>query len=66
MLRCTDCGKDVRKVLSAWSDWQKLSDFLEFQYTQGEITEQTYEVLFNALLRFKGYAIDTDERNEKE
>lgn len=62
MLKCTDCGKDVRKILSAWGDWQKLSNLLEFLYNQELITHATYETSFNALMRFKEFAMDEEEK----
>jgi hypothetical protein len=63
-LKCQDCGKDVRKLTSAWSDWLKLSNLLEFLYSQELITHATYEEAFNALLRFKRYADEEDEGKE--
>jgi hypothetical protein len=57
MLKCTECGKEVRKILSAWDDWTKLANLLEFLFNQEQITEATYESSMNALMRFKEVAM---------
>lgn len=57
MLKCTECGKDVRGILSAWDDWTKLAHLLEFLFNEEQITEATYESSMDALMRFKEAAM---------
>lgn len=63
-LKCEECGKDARGILSAWDDWKYLANLLQFLRNEESITDATYSDAFNALLRFKSFASDSDEKAE--
>jgi hypothetical protein len=62
MIKCSECGKAVREITSAWNDWYKLANLLEFLHREESISLATYESALNALMRFKEFALREDER----
>ena len=55
-LICSKCHQDVMEILGIgveWDDWLKVMHYLELEVNQGDITNETYESLTNAMLSLK-------------
>ena len=52
MLRCSECKKYIIKTI-AYTDWLKVLHYFEVEYLQGDITQETYEAMTDALLTVK-------------
>lgn len=48
LCKCSSCQKDLG-VYDSRSAWLKLLHYLEIELMQGEITEATFGILFDAL-----------------
>lgn len=62
VLRCNECDKKVfPDGHSLWDSWRCLAFYFELQMTEGEITEETYSLLLDHLLKFKQFALDDSQ-----
>lgn len=62
-LRCAECDKKVfPEGHSLWDSWRCLAFYFQIQFTEGEITEQTYSLLLEHLLFFKRFALEDAEK----
>ncbi len=64
-IKCSECQKIAIDYL-AYSKWLMLSNYVYFQYLQGEITEDLYTELTNSLLGMKYLVDQADERALKD
>jgi hypothetical protein len=61
ILRYEDCDKKIfPEKHYLWDSWRCLWFYLELQFTEGEITKETFELLTGHLLRFKQFAVDDE------
>jgi len=51
-MRCSTCWKDLETDIGdmVHNQWLKLMNYFEHEYTEGEITEQTYNSMADALM----------------
>ena len=63
-MRCSKCQKAMEEVLwdGARGDWLKLMHYFEHELAEGEITNETYEVMTDALCRFRPEDPEDKER----
>ncbi len=57
-LKCSECAKKLDLSFDgdlSWNSWLKLSNYFEIELTQGDITQQTYETMIDALMYIKSY-----------
>jgi hypothetical protein len=52
MIRCTECKSKLIKE-TAYVDWLKLFNFIEFLYLETYIEGKTYEEMLNSLMTLK-------------
>lgn len=55
MIRCFNCGKEVKLSIgeTAYSDWLMLMHYFKHELDEGEISETTFESLADALMTFR-------------
>jgi hypothetical protein len=61
--RCHECKKSMIPH-TKFNDWLLLANFLYMQLSEEYITSSTYEIMMDALLSFKGYAMEEDDALE--
>ena len=58
-IRCEECNKGISLEDNAlWDSWRSLAFYLQLQLAEGDITEETYDLLMEHLLMFKRFAIN--------
>ena len=64
-IRCSQCGEPIIKG-TVLIHWLKLMHYFEHELLEGEITNDTYEAMTEALMTFKAWAYDMEEEDRKE
>ena len=56
-MKCEDCWGEVGSNFPdvVYNEWLKLMHYFELEYTEGEVTEETYETMMNSLMALKPY-----------
>jgi len=54
-MRCDTCWRDIERDFPdiVYNEWLKLMHYFEHEYSEEEITEQTYNSMTNALMALK-------------
>lgn len=59
MLRCSECQKPIIEY-TKYQNWLALVLYFEHEYTEGEITKETYEAMTDRLMTLKQFVVEND------
>jgi hypothetical protein len=62
-IRCEECNKHLIP-LTKWDDWSLLAHYFDMMFNEDYITQATYDRMMNALMSFKGFALQEDVKHE--